>query len=450
MSAPLALTVLALAPLAAAPSLPGIPRGPQDGGGSLEDFLERARGEREALLARLVPTVEALLESVRSSSGRPGDARVSELAALGSEATPLLIPYLDPGRLDPDRLDPGRLDPDKEPDEAQVRVADYAARALARMDPAPVTGELLTMLAHGSPAARIRAAAVLAHVPRSKAVTAALRSCYDESGGELQAACLQALLAHGDERTTALLDGVLRSDRPALIDTALEAVTITRSEASAGAVRALLASPRALRHAAGILAYYLAMPQLADGGVIDDLARLTTGVGPGEVKLAVLAALPRLNPRLSSLKRRLEPLTESRDRDLREGALIALAAMGDRGARRKVLEPYDDLVDRNQNWSQAYSRRATVLLRVGEYDDAIRDFKDALRLAADDPTPDRESHVNLARCYALSGKPREAADWLRRAPISLEDLRALADDPDFASVRDSRFADEAFALEESP
>ena len=74
-----------------------------------------------------------------------------------------------------------------------------------------------------------------------------------------------------------------------------------------------------------------------------------------------------------------------------------------------------------------------------EWDEAIKDFSTALRFSRDDGQSDPEIYLGLARASARRGKLKDAAVWLREAPIPMSELRKLADDPDFRELRASRF-----------
>jgi tetratricopeptide (TPR) repeat protein len=78
-------------------------------------------------------------------------------------------------------------------------------------------------------------------------------------------------------------------------------------------------------------------------------------------------------------------------------------------------------------------------MRMHDWDSAIDDFTTALRFGRDDGQPLDEAYVGLARACARRGKLKDAAEWLRKAPISMSDLRALEKDPDFRELRESRF-----------
>ncbi len=433
MQASLTLTAALLAALAG-------PIPAQDGGGrqSLEELLERARARRAEQQARLGESVAGALEGFAKLAPPVAKARLeafaAELAALGPEAAPLLVPYLDPGASSEER------------DALRAR---WVAQALGRINSLAITDALLAVLEAGTAAGRLNALEVLSTSPEPARVRPALRAAFERESGPVKQAALRALIRLGGAENESLLSKVLASDDDELIALALSALIETGAAHAAGEVRALLASSaRAPRHAAQLLAYYRAQPEPVDSGVLALLVTLVRTAPRVETRLEILAALPDLaagSP--AEVRRALEPLSDSEDRGLREGVLIALARLGDRNAQRDLLRSYDSYVDKNERLPDAYARRAEILLRIQHWDDAIRDFKEALRLARDDPRPQREVYIGLARAFARKGRQadlKEAAEWLRRAPISQRELLDLSNDPDFRELRDSRYGKEAF------
>ena len=77
----------------------------------------------------------------------------------------------------------------------------------------------------------------------------------------------------------------------------------------------------------------------------------------------------------------------------------------------------------------------------------IKDYTRALELGKGKGV-DEEPYLGLARCYALQGKFREAAEYLDRAPISVKTLHELAEDPDFAEMVADKRGRESFHLPE--
>jgi len=134
------------------------PAAPQESGSdgrrSIEDLLKEVEVERarslEALkpdVARIIGDMDSLRTPVRTSLS---DARQRALLALGPEATPLMIPYLDPG----DK--PGR---------GTVFRSELVADVVADLASPVVTRDLLTMARTGSIIARLNALKVLEKSP---------------------------------------------------------------------------------------------------------------------------------------------------------------------------------------------------------------------------------------------------------------------------------------------
>jgi tetratricopeptide (TPR) repeat protein len=403
----------------------------------LEELLERARARRAAERARLQPRVEAALERFAQESApvraASREALVDELVALGPAAGPLLVPHLDPGDDDP---------------VARAR-AQCVAEALGRLQGPALTDPLLAVLADGSPAARRYALVALETSPEPERVRPALRAVFEGApAGALKQAALRALIRIGGEGNAELYAEILSQPDAELVALALRALVDTRDSAAEPQVRRLVADPaQAQRHHALLLDYYRALPRQVDEELLGLWVTVVDKAGRLETRLAIVEALPQLGrDDQPALRRALEPLAETTDAKLREGVLVALTLLGDRTARRELLEGYDDFVDRNEDFPDAYVRRGQVRLRIEDWDDAIKDFQQALRLSRDDPRPQPDAYVGLARAYARRGKLRDAAEWLRKAPISLADLRELADDADFAELRASRYAKDAFGF----
>jgi hypothetical protein len=321
------------------------------------------------------------------------------------------------------------------------------------MAPAPAIEELVRLLEHGSPGGRLRAVRVLGAVPEAPDVRERLAQTYAQARAqrdpELQGAALASLIALGGAEVDALLPELFASGKGALLDVALARLAERPEPAFAELVRELLERPwRAETAARGLLAYYRAFPHLVDDEIAERIAQLASSGAPEEVRLAVLQELPRIAPRLGNLRRVLAPLSRSAPSSLREEALVALALLGDKAARREVLEPYDRAVDQGKRRPEAWARRAAMHARIGDDDSAIRDYRESLEVGrgASDPA----IYLALARCCAREHELQDAAQWLRRAPITLEELRALAADPEFAELAASKWGREAFALGEAP
>jgi tetratricopeptide (TPR) repeat protein len=181
---------------------------------------------------------------------------------------------------------------------------------------------------------------------------------------------------------------------------------------------------------------YLAVPgQEIDDDVVSGLVHFARREDlPVETRLKVLDGLPRLGIKLSTrLGREMEPLLETSDSAIRDGALVALTLLKDGRARRELMRFYDEQVDENETWPNAYKLRGDIYLRIGEYREAARDYEDALRLHGESSRlpGNRDLWVNLARAQVKDGKLKAAAETLERFGMASDLKRALVADPDF-------------------
>jgi tetratricopeptide (TPR) repeat protein len=412
----------------ALPLVPGV-QGGDDERKTLEELLARARAEREALYARLREEVAKVVTQIEAEPlPAPRSRRtalVEEVAELGRDCAPLLVAWIDPG---PSPVDPERFR------------STVVAAALEGMDTGAITTDLLAMLETGSALGKRHALDVLQKSREHERVVPALLHFFETAEGELREATLHALIElPGDDHE--LLTRVLAGSDPALIDMALAALTATKSESALVQLRELLGQPaRAAKHAAGLLAYFQAVPAAVREAEIVAFLRLADqGQVPADTRIALIDALCAFDPEPSAaIRKALEPIVTGPNRKVVEAGLVMLTVMGDRNARKELLAAHDSNVQLNDTWAPAYARRADVLRRIRAYDEAIKDYKRALELARGDQAAKAEYYVGLARSYAKKGKLRDARDALQAAPITLQQLRALAADPDFQELREHK------------
>jgi tetratricopeptide (TPR) repeat protein len=204
-------------------------------------------------------------------------------------------------------------------------------------------------------------------------------------------------------------------------------------------VSKLLADPHlAPAHADAILAYYRALPKLAGESEVKDLLTLAGNAAlPVPKRIAIVEAMPEFVHTMSNeLRKNVDPVLSSGDGKLVEAGQVFLVILGDKRAKKELLKPYDNVVEGNPRWSQAFARRAAILFRIQEYDDAIKDYMMALKNGENEAAPQPDTYIGLARCHARRGRLKEASDWLRKAPIQIAQLKLLANDPDFAKVKE--------------
>ncbi|MBM3989485.1 MAG: tetratricopeptide repeat protein [Planctomycetes bacterium] len=423
---------VALAAQSGSPSL--APSGSDVGRLSLEQLLERTRAARAEAHTRLEGEIDALSKEIEAApSPRDLAARVDRLVALGAEATPLIVRRIDPGS-------PGT-------DRERLRALQFA-NALGRMDTAAVTTELIETLKGGTPEGRRNALRALASTREIKRVRPEVEALFRAESGQTRQLALRTLLSFGGPENNVLFTQLLGGGDDTLIGTALDGLTEQKVVAALEDVRKLLNQVgTAPRHAQALLRYFQAVHESATQADVLAFVRLAQS---GSLNLALrvelVNGLAPLNPTLNvDLKKSMEPLVASSDRQLKEAAQVLLARLGDKSTRREILKEYDELVVRNERWAEAYVRRADIYVRLGDDDEAIKDFRQAFSVGRDDPTLEQdELSEKLARAYVRKGKLKDAADLLNRAPISLKRLGELALDPEFASLRNSKYAKDAF------
>lgn len=393
---------------------------PRDENGSLEAFLQRVRAERKAEQDRLQPRVEELVKKLGSSRSL-GEARKvqAELEALGGEASPLLVSYLDPGA---------------NPTPEQELQAEEVAGILARARNPALFEDLVHLLSAGSPVGKVLAVRVLGASPEVQRALGALRTLYPTVNGELRAECVRSVarLSLDDP----LVVGALADMHPAVISAGLRALASEPRAAPRPEVRALLDDPgRGADVLAELVDYFCFPGQRLDEDTVAALIRFAGRSDlPVEARLEVLQGLPRFGvPLTTRLRREIEPLLTTGDSAVRDGTLVALTLLKDPKARRDLMRFYDDQVKDNESWPLAYQRRGDIELQIGEYRDAARDYERALELHADAARlpGNRDLWVNLARALVKDNKLKAAADKLDEFSMSSEMRRTLKADPDF-------------------
>ncbi len=409
---------------------------------SLQDLLGEARAARERIHAELQPKVAdavARLDGLeRPQRGNVARGIVDGIVQLGLEAAPLLLPHLDPG---------------PEPSRAQIFRSEQVAEALARLRAVSVTDPLLALARSGSLIGRLNALTVLGASPESERVAPALealaRSVEDSASNPfrpVRLAALRALARLGGPAAATLLADALRGPDPASAAAALEALIEERVDAAAPDVVALLSTARGGELASRIGEYMRVVPRAIalDGAAEATLKVCAQDNVSREAKLALLEVLRRSDVKPpSGLKRELATLRESLDQGVRVATLIYLARNKDRTAKRELFEPWDSAVRETRGGAQALEGRAEVNYKIGDYNAAVKDYRDALKAAGERVGGARAStpYIGLARSLTLLGKFKEAREYLELAPISLTTLHELAEDPDFADLRASKYGD---------
>jgi HEAT repeat protein len=402
-----------------------VPAGAEVGQDSLQAWLARMRKERESSRSALTVRVTSLLAELEAlaaeGSSRKVEAARNALAALGPEAVPLLVPALEPG---------------KEATSAAVFRAREVATVIAATHPTSITEELIAHVKNGSAEARANALRVLAQHGDPPRVVPLLAAIYASEEGPGRSEILAVLAELGGTDADHLIEGALRDEQPEVVRTALEALARAANSRLAASVLEFARGPSAPTHVDELLAYYKAVPQALGPAHALAMVQLSRHVALSEkTKTRLLESLARFPIELDGeLQKALDPIVDGGTREVREAALVLLSVLGDRNARKTLLKPYEDVVKKSPKWSQAYVQLAEALVRIHDHKDAVREYKTALKLQSEEDRIDPGAFIGIARCYAVLGDLKSAAESLEVAPLSLKTLHELAKDPDFVAL----------------
>ena len=394
---------------------------------SLQELLERLKKERDGHQGELKASVEQVLRTLdlEIETRRPaGLAEQKErLVALGAECAPILVERIDPG---------------EKPDEAAKLRARTIAQALVDQPSPAITSRLVEIARTGSPDGRANAVQALGSSQDVQRASSVLAEIFASGEGEIRGLALASLGRLGGTDSERVIGAALESGDAAIVRTCLQALAASKAAAFAPQVLKKVSATRdAASYVDAALAYYRACPDVVDKPHVLALVRLAGEVSvASEARSRILDLLSRHAGEFDSeVKKELHQLANSTTREVREGALVTLYVSGDRTARKELLAPYDDQVEKNKQWAQSFEARANVLYRIGDYTQAVRDYTRSLQLAANDPRARTDaSHVGLARCYMQQGKLKDAFDELNRAPIPASDLAEIAREPVFQKL----------------
>lgn len=400
--------------------------------GSLEEYLRRLRTEREAIHAQLREPVRELVDRLEQLSDptRSELERVrQELDGLGPEAGSILVVYIDPGETET-----------SPPTGTSLRAREVTD-ALMRSNAPGIVDELIARTQTGSLSGRVHAVEILGTSPEIGRASAHLEELFRTAKGRLRLEVVRSLARLGGGQNAATLRAALTDDDSEIVGTVLEALAEAHSTDAAPAILNLTRlSDAAAPVSSEIVTYYLACPGVVDEDVLQALVGLALSNDVAlEKRIEVLEAIPSFESAKSTkLRRQLDPILDTSVTALREAGLICLAVLGDRSAKRDLLRTYDQLVQNNDDWPEAYERRADIHLQVGDYTEAVRDYKRAIELLSSRARQGayRKLWINMARAYVKSKKLRQASETLEEVGLSASLKQELAADPDFGPLRE--------------
>lgn len=430
--APLLLAAVA-APAASAVS-PAVPPAPAaDDDLSLEALLQRYRDQQERLFASYRTEVELVVDALESLEGRNRDRELEKLRGrlldLGPQAAPLLVPHIDPGL---------------KAAAGQKRRAKQVTSVLQSISTRAVTPQVVDVLEKGSLDGQRNAIRVLGASDDPERAGAVLRGKFAGATSGRRGELITAIATLGTPADFEFLGEVLGNQDPDVVRSAIESLTETRCSAAGPKILDLVkATLAAAPHVDAIVAYYRACPDVVDEEHCEALVRFAVALtGNSRDAEKVLFTIGEFEDVWTSKARKsLKELADSPSTRIREAAMVCLVRAGDRGMRRKLLEPYDERIEENERLASAWQNRADVKFRIGDYKGAIKDYTEAMRKSEAYLRTEPEIYIGLARCNARLGKPKDAFEWLDRGSLSIAQLHVLARDPDFDElVNDPKLA----------
>lgn len=432
----LAAVLLAIPAAAGAPAAGGQDRDARE---SLQSLLLRLRHQRDLILGAMQGEVTARIEDLEGHATARDlegmDAARAKLVQLGPEAAPLLVEHIDPGT---SPTDPQRLR------------AMAIAQVLAELQARSITTKLLEVVQGGSLEGRQNAIRVLATSPEPERAAPALIGIYRGGLPELRGPALAALARIGGAASKSALEEALGDARPEVVRAALEALAQAKNAGLANRVLRITATPGdAFRVLDPLLAWYRAVAEHVETAHVVALVKLAGDPSaPASERARVLEVLPRFADDFDSdIRKSLRSIAESPAREMREGALVVLVLSGDKNARRDLLQEFDERISRNEGYAAAYEERGNVYYRIGDYNEAVKDFRHAIKLSADDLRARQDTaYVGLAKSYARWGKLKEAAQALEKAPLTRQQLADLKTEPAFAKLVENAKFREIFEL----
>lgn len=411
---------------------------------SLEDILkdievERARFEAETSpkVASIMEQLDALRAATRTASVR---SRKRELVALGPDAAPLLVAYLDPGT---------------PPVAGGLTRAEVTSEVLAGFASSVVTDDLVKMARTGGVHGRKNALRSLESCPEPQRATGAIISIASgkqtagiskEDAEEVRIAAFGTLAAFGTPESMAFIQETLTGGNLERASAALMALSAAPVESSAETVLGLLADPEAHRLAAAIASYYGVHEfLLEDFDHARQVGQVAVMAETSESVRIALFDLLRLNDSKvgTPVKRKIETFTEASRSDVRLAAHKLLARMKDKRSRKAVLAEFDARVKEGRDVIAAHTDRALILHELGDWNGAVKDWRAVMKEMAQNRLQRRrkEPYIGIARSLARMKKYREAAEYLESAPISLAELQGLAAHRDFAGMLETKYGE---------
>ncbi len=390
-------------------------------GARLSDLPALARARNERLRPKMVAALAPYMNDLAMDYGVPSnrvylDRCVEEVAALGDSLVPLLLEKLRPDDPSPENLN----------------TAANSARILARLGPAGFVPPLIDMMKSDNSIARGFAIPLLGksgHVEAGRFLEGTL----DTLPKSNLATAIHALRALGRHGASPKVADMLSSGELTLRHACLEFLTeFCGSDDRAKVLAALRAETQD-----SLLPTYVALLKRHAVGDGDAATTLLSLLDSGKLYMpkqcAVVHALAVVAPKgHEPTITRLRGIIQTGEiQQLGRACAQTMLALGDKSGRKELFEELDKEVRKNSKVPSVQATRGEANFAFEQWNDALRDFKEALR-SARSLTMQREYNVWSARCYVRLQQYRRAAQILKESLVSKAEL-------DQAAVEDSVF-----------
>ncbi len=374
----------------------------------------QVRRQNEQRLGEILPLLELPYDKNETLVGE----KIDELTKMGPSIWPLLLPQLNPNGQDDRMLQRGR----------------NCARAIGKMEAKPPLEELFALLKNGTTEGKRNAIYLLGafQIQESRESIEVFLDAKQES--ELR---LQAIRALGklksDLSLPALLECLKHADHPLARE-----ILATLDEIPSNAAIQSITQIAIEAYFRPMLSDFLVLIEKIGGR--ESLPYLCQALTFSDLRTnqlkALIQSIGKLGaPACPQAIAPLKTLLDHPDREIQAEAGFALNELGDDSGSKILTAAADEYIKDYPRDPRGYESRGKTWFRLKRHREAIRDFKESIRLARKD-APLAEIYVLLARSHGALNQLRDAYQALKNANLEVSALAAYKDLPELKTLRD--------------
>ncbi len=382
---------------------------------SLAELPELARARAERLRPMQVQALEpfwADLSLDYRDNQQFLDERIAKAAALGDSVVPLLLEKLQP----------------PQSGATSRNLAANCRRVLERLDPGSFVDALVELAKGTHDIARSEAIRLLGHarVPQARRVLADL---VDQTNGEDRQLVLRSLrqlrAAEAAPRVVPLLgsaDSRVRED-------VLAYLIAARASSVVDAVVQAMAVEQDNRMLPLYVDYFAACAHRHPGATAALLPLLDRERLDWQDTRRLVKALADIAPiEHEPTCRALHALIDGNDTSsLAVQAAVSLQKLGDKQGASRLKRSLDDKLRRRKREAALYEQRASLLFEIGEYGDAIDDYRKILEYT-EGIAMTRRAYVGLIKSEARRRKIQNMIKYLRDSEMTVLEIQLLGEE----------------------